>query len=191
LTQELARRIRSWKPYRECRKTGTAEAEIEKAEKLGYDTGLTAAHPFDPNGSSSDGGQFRADGLRHRRHLRCPAHDQRDLDFARKYRLSVTPVVVPSDARSQDFRDRQRGLYRSRHAGQFRFLDGMTVEQAKSKSRRGWKSAASASAPPITACATGWCRASGLGLSHPHDPLRKVRRGAGAEGSIAGASCRR
>ena len=57
----------------ECRHVGTAEADIEKAEKKGYDTGLTAAHPFDAElEAAGDGGQLRADGLRHRRHLRLP-----------------------------------------------------------------------------------------------------------------------
>src|SRR5205085_2379510 len=47
LTQELAAKDGKLQAFvAECRKTGTAEAEIEKAEKLGYDTGLTAAHPF-------------------------------------------------------------------------------------------------------------------------------------------------
>ncbi|MGH8123167.1 MAG: class I tRNA ligase family protein, partial [Rudaea sp.] len=49
LTEELAKTDAKLRDFiAECRKTGTAEAEIETAEKLGYDTGLTAAHPFDP-----------------------------------------------------------------------------------------------------------------------------------------------
>ena len=74
LAQELAKKDAKLAAFiAECRKTGTAEAEIEKAEKLGYDTGLTAAHPFDRGlEAAGDGGQFRADGLRHRRDLRLP-----------------------------------------------------------------------------------------------------------------------
>ena len=50
LAQELALKDGKLADFiQECRKTGTAEAEIEKAEKLGCDTGLTAAHPFDPD----------------------------------------------------------------------------------------------------------------------------------------------
>src|ERR1700685_2426457 len=50
LTQELAKSDLKLQDFiAECRKTGTAEAEIEKADKLGYDTGLRAVHPFDPN----------------------------------------------------------------------------------------------------------------------------------------------
>ena len=40
----------------------------------------------------------------------CPAHDQRDLDFARKYGLPVIPVVLPAGRRPGDLRDRRRGL---------------------------------------------------------------------------------
>ena len=74
----------------ECRKGGTSEEAIEKAEKLGYDTGLRVAHPLDPardlpvwvaNFVLMDYGTGAVFG--------CPAHDQRDLDFARKYGLPV------------------------------------------------------------------------------------------------------
>ena len=74
LAQELAKTDPKLAAFiEECRHIGTAEADIEKAEKKGYDTGLTAAHPFDRElEAAGDGGQFRADGLRHRRHLRLP-----------------------------------------------------------------------------------------------------------------------
>src|SRR6476646_6282561 len=105
LTQELAAKDPKLEAFiAECRKTGTAEAEIEKAEKLGYDTGLTATHPFD------DGWQLKVMvanfvlmGYGTGAIFGCPAHDQRDPDFARKYRLNVTPVVVPSDADPKTF----------------------------------------------------------------------------------------
>src|SRR5580704_9102023 len=83
----------------ECRKGGTSEAEIETAEKLGFDTGLRITHPFDPdwrlpvwiaNFVLMDYGAGAIFG--------CPAHDQRDLDFARKYGLPVRPVVLPAGA---------------------------------------------------------------------------------------------
>src|SRR5579871_3319201 len=84
---------------RDCHKGGTAEEAIETAEKLGFDTGIKALHPFDPNWelpvyvanfvlmAYGTGAIFG-----------CPAHDQRDLEFARKYRLSVVPVVIPEAA---------------------------------------------------------------------------------------------
>ena len=62
----------------------------------------------------------------------CPAHDQRDLDFARKYGLPVKPVVLPPDADPADLRGRRRGLYRRRHRSiNSDFLDGLDVEDGQ------------------------------------------------------------
>jgi len=80
----------------ECRQSGTAEAELEKAEKKGYRIGIEAVHPFDPdwtlpvyvaNFVLMEYGTGAIFG--------CPGHDQRDLDFARKYDLTVKAVVAP------------------------------------------------------------------------------------------------
>jgi len=74
----------------ECRALGTSEADLEKAEKKGFDTGLTVRHPLNPdwelpvwiaNFILMDYGTGAV--------FACPAHDQRDLDFARKYDLPV------------------------------------------------------------------------------------------------------
>jgi len=79
----------------QCRKGGTTEEAIETAEKLGYDTGLRVRHPFDTawelpvyiaNFILMDYGTGAIFG--------CPAHDQRDLDFARKYDLPVIDTFV-------------------------------------------------------------------------------------------------
>jgi len=79
----------------ECKKIGTSTADIETAEKQGFDLGLTVAHPFiegkelpvyAANFVLMDYGTGAIFG--------CPAHDQRDLDFARKYNLEVTSVVA-------------------------------------------------------------------------------------------------
>jgi leucyl-tRNA synthetase len=80
----------------ECRRMGTSEAVIETAEKQGYDTGLRVRHPFlkdvtfpvwIANFVLMEYGTGAIFG--------CPGHDQRDLDFARKYGLDVVPVVLP------------------------------------------------------------------------------------------------
>ncbi|EAU41791.1 leucyl-tRNA synthetase [Fulvimarina pelagi HTCC2506] len=80
----------------ECRRSGTSAEALETAEKKGYQTGVEAVHPFDPNWKLPvyvanfvlmDYGTGAIFG--------CPAHDQRDLDFARKYVLPVKPVVLP------------------------------------------------------------------------------------------------
>ena len=81
----------------EARRGGTTEEALEKAEKRGYDTGLTARHPFDTawelpvyvaNFILMDYGTGAIFG--------CPAHDQRDLDFARKYDLPVISTFAPA-----------------------------------------------------------------------------------------------
>ena len=78
--------------------TGTAAEIIETAEKKGFDTGIRAVHPFDPdwtlpvyvaNFILMDYGTGAIFG--------CPAHDQRDLDFVNTYGLGNTPVVCPPD----------------------------------------------------------------------------------------------
>jgi leucyl-tRNA synthetase len=88
----------------ECNRLGTSEAAIETAEKKGFDTGLFVKHPFVEgktlpvyvaNFVLMEYGTGAVFG--------CPAHDQRDLDFARKYDLPVLPVVAPKDADPKTF----------------------------------------------------------------------------------------
>ena len=88
----------------ECSALGTSEAAIEKAEKKGFLTGLAVAHPliegatlpvYIANFVLMDYGTGAIFG--------CPAHDQRDLDFARKYDCHVTPVVLPKDEDEASF----------------------------------------------------------------------------------------
>jgi leucyl-tRNA synthetase len=116
----------------ECRKGGTSEAAIETAEKLGFDTGLQVVHPFDPswrlpvwigNFVLMDYGTGAIFG--------CPAHDQRDLDFARKYGLTVTPVVLPADADAATFAVGTEAYVGPGRIYHSRFLDGLEVEAAK------------------------------------------------------------
>ncbi|WP_116091408.1 leucine--tRNA ligase [Sphingomonas crusticola] len=116
----------------DCRHTGTAAAEIETAEKKGFDTGLSAAHPLDPawklpvfvaNFVLMEYGTGAVFGV--------PAHDQRDLDFARKYMLPVTRVVAKSADHANDpiadEADTDPGVIVNS-----RFLDGLGSEEAKS-----------------------------------------------------------
>jgi leucyl-tRNA synthetase len=135
LAQELAKKDAKLAAFiEECRHIGTAEADIEKAEKKGYDTGLTAAHPFDPNWKLPVMvANFVLMGYGTGAIFGCPAHDQRDLDFARKYKLSVTPVVVPSDADPKTFGVGTEAYTGPGRLANSRFLDGMTVEEAKAE----------------------------------------------------------
>ncbi len=104
----------------ECRRMGTSVADLEKAEKKGFDTGIKAIHPFDPdwklpvyvaNFILMDYGTGAIFG--------CPSGDQRDLDFARKYGLPVVPVVMPKGERRGALRDRRQGVRRRRRDDQF------------------------------------------------------------------------
>ncbi len=116
----------------DCRRGGTSEAEIEAAEKLGYDTGLRVAHPFVPgetlpvwiaNFILMDYGTGAIFG--------CPAHDQRDLDFARKYDLPVRPVVLPADAHPATFMVGAEAYTGPGVIFNSGFLDGLAIEAAK------------------------------------------------------------
>jgi leucyl-tRNA synthetase len=133
LTQELAADNPALQAFiAECRKTGTAEAEIEKAEKLGFDTGLTATHPFDENWKLPVMvANFVLMGYGTGAIFGCPAHDQRDLDFARKYGLPVTPVVVPEEADAASFTVGKEAYTGTGRLANSHFLDGMSVEDAK------------------------------------------------------------
>jgi leucyl-tRNA synthetase len=81
----------------DCRKGAATEAQIETAEKKGYDTGLLVKHPFDPNWELPVWiANFILMDYGTGAIFACPAHDQRDLDFCRKYGLPVKPVVLPA-----------------------------------------------------------------------------------------------
>ncbi len=116
----------------ECRRTGTSEAAIERAEKRGVDTGLRVRHPFRAdwtlpvyvaNFILMEYGTGAIFG--------CPAHDQRDLDFARKYGLPVLPVVVPKDQDPAAFAVGDEAWLGDGRLANSDFIDGMTVEEAK------------------------------------------------------------
>jgi leucyl-tRNA synthetase len=80
----------------ECRRMGTSEAVIEAAEKRGFDTGLRVRHPFRPDATYPVWiGNFVLMDYGTGAIFGCPGHDQRDLDFARRYGLPVVPVVLP------------------------------------------------------------------------------------------------
>jgi leucyl-tRNA synthetase len=116
----------------ECRHHGTAQAEIDTAEKLGFDTGIRAVHPFDKtwtlpvyvaNFILMDYGTGAIFG--------CPAHDQRDLDFVNKYKLGNVPVVCPPGQDPKSFVITKTAYDGDGTMINSRFLDGMTIAQAK------------------------------------------------------------
>ncbi|MFQ5763822.1 MAG: leucine--tRNA ligase, partial [Rhodospirillales bacterium] len=116
----------------ECNRTGTSEAAIELAEKVGFDTGVRLRHPFDAaktlplyvaNFVLMEYGTGAIFG--------CPAHDQRDLDFARKYGLDVIPVVAPPDADAGNFAIGAEAYTGDGVLINSDFLDGLGVDDAK------------------------------------------------------------
>lgn len=131
IAQSIAERPEVAAFIERCKQGGTTAAELETQEKLGFDTGLTAAHPFDAtrrlpiyiaNFVLMDYGTGAVMGV--------PAHDQRDLDFARKYGIPVQRVVSDGDQTDPVFTGDEAytgpGALVNSH-----FLDGMDVEDAK------------------------------------------------------------
>jgi leucyl-tRNA synthetase len=121
----------------ECRRSGTAQALIDTAEKLGFDTGIRALHPFDPtwklpvyvaNFVLMEYGTGAIFG--------CPAHDQRDLEFARKYHLPVVPVVCPDGQDPSTFVIGDVAYDGEGRMINSRFLDGLTIPLAKEEVAR-------------------------------------------------------
>jgi leucyl-tRNA synthetase len=116
----------------ECAALGTSEEAIETAEKRGFDTGLRVSHPFEPGRTAPvwianfvlmEYGTGAIFG--------CPAHDQRDLEFARKYGLDVVPVVARPDGDVSVGAEAYAGPGTMVNSG---FLDGLTPDEAKKRS---------------------------------------------------------
>lgn len=116
----------------ECRKTGTAAAEVETAEKQGYKLPLLAQHPLMPgktvpvyaaNFVLMEYGTGAIFG--------CPGHDERDHEFATKYGLPILQVVAPADGTKIDIAAApfiEDGVIVNSE-----FLNGLDVEEAKSR----------------------------------------------------------
>ncbi|HEV2563137.1 MAG TPA: leucine--tRNA ligase [Rhizomicrobium sp.] len=118
----------------ECHRIGTSEAAVETAEKMGFDTGVTAAHPFDANWKLPVYvANFVLMGYGTGAIFGCPAHDQRDLDFARKYGLPVLPVVIPEGADPKTFVVGEEAYTGPGKLANSRFLDGLDVDAAKNE----------------------------------------------------------
>ena len=111
---------------KECSKSGTTEESIASAEKLGFKTDLIAINPLDKNIKVPvyfanfvlmDYGLGAVFG--------CPAHDQRDLDFAKKYNLKITPVVKPE--KDKNFKINNEAYTGEGYLYNSKFLDGLKV----------------------------------------------------------------
>ena len=116
----------------ECQRHGTSAAEIETQEKKGFDTGVRVAHPviegaelpvYIANFIIMEYGTGAIFG--------CPAHDQRDLEFARAYGLPVLPVVLPAGADPKTFEIGEEAYTGDGTLFNSDFLDGLAVVDAK------------------------------------------------------------
>ncbi len=121
----------------QCHRMGTSQAAIDTAEKMGFDTGIKALHPFDANWKLPvyvanfvlmEYGTGAIFG--------CPAHDQRDLDFVNKYGLGNTPVVCPPGQDPATFVITDVAYDGDGRMINSRFLDGLGIEQAKEEVAR-------------------------------------------------------
>lgn len=115
-----------------CKRQGTSEKALENMEKEGFDTGLKVRHPLDENRELPiyvanfvlmEYGTGAIFG--------CPAHDQRDLDFARKYGLPVRAVVIPDGENAESFSVEGEAFLGDGVLGNSSFLDGLSVADAK------------------------------------------------------------
>lgn len=132
LAIKLATQDKSLAAFRAaCARHGTREAHIEAGEKLGYKTNVTAIHPLEANWQLpvyianfvlmdyGTGAVFA-----------CPAHDQRDLDFARKYDLPVQPVVLPDGEDAATFNVSDTAYTGTGVMVNSDFMNGMTPADA-------------------------------------------------------------
>ena len=118
----------------ECLKVGTTEEALANAEKIGFNTKFFVAHPFIKgkklpvfvaNFILMDYGTGAIFG--------CPAHDQRDLDFAKKYKLSITEVVSNNPNKTKNFNEISEAYVGDGTIINSDFLNGLSVDQAKIK----------------------------------------------------------
>ena len=177
----------------ECRHRGTSQEAIDTAEKLGFDTGIRAVHPFDPdwtlpvyvaNFILMDYGTGAIFG--------CPAHDQRDLDFVNKYGLGNTPVVCPPGQEPSSFVITDTAYDGEGTDDQFPFPrrdddhrgeGGGGKAAGIGKPRQCARRPAPGQLPPAR---LGHFAAALLGLPDPDHPLPRLRRRSGADRGLAG-----
>ena len=182
----------------DCKRIGTAQEAIDKAEKLGFPTGIFAIHPFDPtwtlpvyvaNFILMDYGTGAIFG--------CPAHDQRDLDFVNKYGLGNTPVVCPEGQDPSTFVITDTAYDGDGRMINSRFLDGMTIADGAGGSRKAARKrtarepAGRAAPGAIPAARLGHIAPALLGMPDPDHPLPVLRDRSGSRQRPAGHAPRR
>ena len=124
-----------FKSFKEqCYKIGNTDEAIAKTDKFGFKSNYLADHPFIKdkkipvyfaNFVLMDYGTGAVFG--------CPAHDQRDLDFSRKYNLEVTPVILPPNQKEESFEIKNKAYIEDGILINSDFLNGLTIKNAKEK----------------------------------------------------------
>ena len=113
----------------ECNKTGTTEEALANAEKLGYKTGLYAKHPFIDKKIPIYFANFVLMDYGSGAIFGCPAHDQRDFDFAKKYDLEIIQVV----SNKKEISELKEAFLENGKIINSKFLDGLDIQTAKEK----------------------------------------------------------
>ncbi len=117
----------------ECNSSSTDNASLAKQEKKGFDTGIKIKHPFGKSKVPLFIANFVLMEYGSGAIFGCPAHDQRDLEFALKYNLDVLPVVCPEDQDQSMFVIREAAYTGDGKIINSEFLNGMTIKDAKEK----------------------------------------------------------
>ncbi len=118
----------------ECRKTGTAAAEVETAEKVGYKLPLLARHPLIPGKTMPVyAANFVLMEYGTGAIFGCPGHDERDHEFATKYGLPILPVVAPADTDPKAFSVADAPFVEDGVIINSDFLNGLGVDDAKAR----------------------------------------------------------
>jgi leucyl-tRNA synthetase len=115
----------------QCAQLGTSEADIEKAPKFGVDLGVRVRHPFDPDWILPVwGANFVLSTYGTGAIFGSPAGDQRDLDFANKYKLPFKPVVLPPGADAATYKVATEAFTDDGTLYNSNFLNGLSTRDA-------------------------------------------------------------
>jgi leucyl-tRNA synthetase len=135
LALELAKKSPTLQAFIEdCGRGGTSAEDMARAEKLGFDTGVTATHPLIPDRQIPVYvANFVLMGYGTGAIFGCPAHDQRDYEFAAKYGLTITPVVIPNGETAATYHLSGKANDGAGLIANSAFLDGMAIDAAKTE----------------------------------------------------------
>ena len=118
----------------DCYKTGNTEESLAKTDKIGYKTLYLADHPFIKNKKLPVYvANFVLMEYGYGAIFGCPGHDQRDLDFARKYNLDVLPVILPNNQDEKKFKINKEAYTGEGKIINSDFLNGLSINDGKNE----------------------------------------------------------